>query len=118
MAEPVDPLMLAAFGVTQADVDALKALEDANGYTAGMAAFKQEQEEFLAFLKNRYELLVDEKMAKMIEEEVMKLAFKKHGVGEVTEVEQTDLTKVASKEEFTKDDEADLAAENAAADKE
>lgn len=43
--------------------------------------------------------------------EVKAMGFKKHGVGEVVAVEETDLTKIASKS-FTKEDEEALAREN------
>lgn len=45
------------------------------------------------------------------------MGFKKHGVGEVVEVEESDLTKTASRQ-FTEEDEDALARENADADKE
>lgn len=45
------------------------------------------------------------------------MSLKKHGVGEVIEVEENDLIKKASKQ-FTEQDEEALARENADADKE
>lgn len=47
-----------------------------------------------------------------IDREVRAMGFKKHGVGEVIEVERTDMDKTASKVGFTKDDERELAQEN------
>lgn len=50
-------------------------------------------------------------------EGVNEMAFKKHGVGEVLQVEETEITKSARKGDFTEDDERALAAENADVDK-
>jgi hypothetical protein len=45
-------------------------------------------------------------------EEVDEMALKKFGVGEVTDIEKTDTAKTASKQEWTEDDNKELAREN------
>jgi hypothetical protein len=58
-------------------------------------------------------------MTDYVDKEVNKMGLKKHGVGDLTEVEKTFVAKTADKDaDFTEDDEQALARENAEADKE